>query len=314
MTQNTYNILSLDGGGLRGLITAVLLDRLEYTRPGFLGSLDLIVGTSTGGILALALAKGLPPYAIMKMYMNNGGVIFNRSVWRKMGGALGLTRAKYDNDGLRSVLTDVFGNGKLAELTKKVAVTAFRLDNGSKDQRTWSPKVFHNFPGTDSDGDERALDVALYTSAAPTYFPSVGGYVDGGVFANNPSLVGLAQALDARHPGGPIDKIRLLSVGTGENLSHLEGDRLDWGIAEWAAPLLNILFDGVSEVADFQCRQILRDNYHRLQLSFPPGTSIPMDSVDDLGNMLCKAQAVPIVDTVRWLADCGWCGDTTKTA
>lgn len=309
-TTDTCNILSLDGGGLRGLVTAVFLERLEYSCPGFLASVDLVVGTSTGGILALALAKGLTPYTIMRMYLDKGGVIFNRSPWRRLASFFGLTRAKYDNDGLRTVLGEVFGDCTLGDLSKRVVVTAFELDDKDTTGRSWKPKIFHNCSGVDSDCNERVVDVALYTSAAPTYFPSVDGFIDGGVFANNPSVVGLAQALDCRNEGAggvsTVDKIRLLSVGTGANLSHVEGDRLDWGVTEWAKPLLDILLDGVSEVADFQCGEILRDRYQRLQLDFPSGVTIPMDSVSALDRLLQMAQVAPVVDTVRWLSKCGW--------
>ena len=300
MSSNTYNVLSLDGGGLRGIITATFLERLEASCPGFLASIDLVVGTSTGGILALALAMGLPPFAIVKMYLDHGAEIFDRPFWRRVGSTFNLTGAKYDNSALTRVLEGVFGKTTLYGLGKKVAITAFDLDDESK--KTWSPKIFHNFPGADSDGAETALRVALRTSAAPTYFPSVDGYVDGGVFANNPSVVALAQALDKRHPGTlSVDQVRLLSVGTGANLQSVAGNSLDWGVAEWARPLLNILMDGVADVADFQCRQILGNSYHRLQLDFPPGTCIPMDGVDDLGRMLQLAQAAPLAETTEWV-------------
>ena len=303
--KKTYNILSLDGGGLRGVITAVLLERIEAASPGFLASVDLVAGTSTGGILALALARGLPPYKIVRMYLDQGAAIFSRPLSRRLVSLLGVARAKYDNDGLARVLEEVFGDARLADLGKRVAVTAFDLDDEAKEGRTWRPKVFHNYPGEDGDGAELARDVALRTSAAPTYFPSSGGYVDGGVFANNPSVVALAQALDARYFAGSVrylTDIRLLSVGTGDNLKHLAGARLDWGLSEWARPLLDVLMDGVSEVADFQCRQLLKDNYCRLQVDFPEGTEIPMDSVDDLGKMLQLAQVAPVSDATRWVA------------
>ena len=303
----TYNILSLDGGGLRGLITATLLERLEDSTPGFLRNIDLVVGTSTGGILALALAKGLTPYSTMRMYIDHGAEIFHRSLGRKVSGLLGLTRAKYDNKNLAKVLSDVFGKDKLKDLKKRVAVTSFKLDDrGSLRPPSWNPKIYHNYPGSDSDGEELALDVAMRTAAAPTFFPTTDGYVDGGTVANNPSMVALAQALDLRSqlgPGRELSSIRLLSVGTGVNTCRIPGERLDWGLAQWARPLLDILLDGVSEIADFQCRQILREKYFRLQVELPEGQDVPMDSVKDLPLMLQLGQQAPVRTTAEWLRE-----------
>ena len=199
MSNNTYNILSLDGGGLRGLITSSLLDRLAERYPTLLSNLDLVVGTSTGGILALALAKDLPPSTISKMYLQYGSDIFARPLSRRIGSLFNLTKAKYDNAPLAKVLDKVFGDAHLGELPKKVAITTFDLDNRAETERCWSPKIFHNFVGEGSDGYRKVVDVALYTSAAPSFFPSSDGYIDGGVVANNPSVVALAQALDLRY-------------------------------------------------------------------------------------------------------------------
>jgi patatin-like phospholipase/acyl hydrolase len=307
--MKTYNILSLDGGGLRGLITTTLLERIEAAAPGFLANASLIVGTSTGGILALALAQGLAPYRIMRMYLDDGPQIFHRSLGRKIGSLLGLREAKYNNDGLKKALQEVFGDSKLKDLGKRVAVTAFKLDDQTTFPPTWRPKIFHNYPGEDSDGEERVVNVALRTANAPTFFPSSDGYVDGGTFAGNPSVVALAQALDPRSQLGKmrdLSCIRLLSVGTGENATYLPGGRLDWGVGQWAMPLVNILLDGVAGIADFQCRQILREKYFRLQVELPEDKKIPMDSVNDLSLMLGIGQQSPIRPAVQWLRDQGW--------
>jgi len=149
----------------------------------------------------------------------------------------------------------------------------------------------------------------LRTASAPTFFPSSDGYVDGGIFANNPSVVALAQALDPRsQPGKTRDLscIRLLSVGTGENATCLPGGRLDWGVGQWAVPLVDVLLDGVAGIADFQCQQILREKYFRLQVELPSGRKIPMDSVDDLTLMLQIGQQATILPTAKWVQSSGW--------
>ena len=306
--MSKYRILSLDGGGLRGLISARILERLS-DEPGlsdWIGRTDLFAGTSTGGILALALASGKPASDIFRLYMEKGPEIFDDSVFDDIRDLGKLVGAEYSNKGLKKALRKVFGTTLLRSLPKRVAVTAFDLDNEAADlrERTWAPKIFHNFPGEDSDGEQKAAEVALYTSAAPTYFPSAGGYIDGGVFANNPSMVGLAQAMDSRNrpdERADIEGVVLLSVGTGTSLSYIRGKSVDWGYGQWMKPLINILMDGVAGISDFQCKQILGERYHRVQITFDPEETIPLDSVEKLPRMEEIANAYDITDVRDWL-------------
>jgi uncharacterized protein len=301
-----YNILSLDGGGLRGIITATILERIEQELPGFLSRTSLFSGTSTGGILALSLASGMPPRKIIEMYEQQGPKIFKPSTWRQILGFFNLAESRYDNEELKKALLGVFGDTKLEDLKTRVTVPSFRLDNRRPNirQRTWSPKIFHNFPGADSDGPVKVRDVALYTSSAPTYFPTEDGYIDGGVFANNPSLVALSQALDSRQDERDtpkLEEICLLSVGTGTNLEHIEGDYLDWGDIKWLKPLLDILMDGVSEVSDFQCRQLLSEHYNRIQMVFGPDEKLSMDDVNKIPRMKEIASQANLDEALGWI-------------
>lgn len=287
-----YRILSLDGGGLRGLITARMLQRLndEPEIPGWLEKADLIAGTSTGGILALGLAAGKSAKEIGDLYKNKGSEIFDDSIWddiRDLGKTIG---AEYSNKALKKELRSIFGTTTLEQLTRKVAIPAFDLDNEAKDtrQRSWKPKIFHNFSGETSDGANLAADIALYTSSAPTYFPSADGYIDGGVFANNPSLVAIAQAISRSNTDeerANLADIVLLSVGTGISLTYIKGKSLDWGYAQWIKPLINILMDGVAGISDYQARELLGSRYHRLQVVFKTTENIPLDAVNKLDRM-----------------------------
>jgi patatin-like phospholipase/acyl hydrolase len=302
-----YRILAIDGGGIRGIVTTVLLKRLQSTPglEGFLASVDLIAGTSTGGLLALGIAHGLDLEEIRDLYVIDGPKIFDDS-WLDDLLDLGRLRgADYKIAPMRRVFKRVLGEDTtLGQLGKRVLITAFDLDNEDPDplKRTWKPKLFHNFPGAGNDRHELAHKVGMYTAAAPTYFPTVDGFVDGGVYANNPSMCALAQTQDRRYrPTPSMDEVVLLSLGTGTSLFSIRGKALDWGYAQWIKPLINLMLDGISGIADYQCSQMLRERYHRLAPVFPPEISIPMDEVAKIPYMIGFSENFDLRSTVRWM-------------
>ncbi|RMG94197.1 MAG: hypothetical protein D6706_14185 [Chloroflexi bacterium] len=311
----TYRILSIDGGGIRGLLVAVLLERLEASHPGFLAQIDLFAGTSTGGILALGLAAGMPPAKGRELYEQKGPQVFADSFWhnvKNLGFAIG---AQYGNENLKIALQEILQDKKLKELEKRVVISAFDLDNetaASHKPRSWKPKFFHNFPGPDSDGEELAIDIALRTSAAPGFFPVYQGYIDGGVVANNPAMCAVAQALDPRTGQQPLEEIVLLSIGTGHNPKYIKAYNEDWGWLQWAVrlrsgtetpvelPLLEIILDGSLGVADFQCRRLLHERYHRLNphLTRPIG----LDDITEIPALVEAGEQFNLDDTLTWLS------------
>jgi patatin-like phospholipase/acyl hydrolase len=301
-----YRVVAIDGGGIRGLVTTILLQRI-VAAPGlenFLGSIEFIAGTSTGGLLALGIAHDLDLAKIRDVYVKEGPEIFDDSWLDDLVDLGKLVGAEYGTNPLRRVLQNLLGDTTLGQLKKRVLITAFDLDNEdpNPEKRTWKPKLFHNFPGPNSDRESLAVDVGLYTSAAPTYFPSVDGYIDGGVYAGNPSMCALAQTQDSRYgPMPPLDDVLLLSLGTGTSLQYIKGKTHDWGYAQWLKPLINLMLDGTAGIADYQCRQILGSRYHRLAPVFPPGVTVPMDDVGKIPYMIEFAQALPIDDTIAWL-------------
>ncbi|MCS6803497.1 MAG: hypothetical protein NZ773_16360, partial [Dehalococcoidia bacterium] len=99
----------------------------------------------------------------------------------------------------------------------------------------------------------------------------------------------------------PLDSVALLSLGTGRNLEYLRGRRHDWGFAQWARPLISLMLDGTVGIADYQCRQLLGERYHRLAPAFPPGLRIGMDEIRRLPELGRFAEALPIDDTLAWL-------------
>jgi patatin-like phospholipase/acyl hydrolase len=310
-----FRILSCDGGGIRGVLSAVLLNRLSAAYPNLLqdrpDTISMYAGTSTGGILALGLAAGLTPAQIRDLYVTDGKLIFDSSWTRDVVELGGLSGSKYDNVNLKQILQETFGARKLQDLKPRVLIASFSLDNQASDpaSRTWNPKFFHNFTGADSDGDSLLVDVAMSTSAAPTYFPSYGVYIDGGVIANNPSMAAVVQAMDGRNQPGEratLDGIKLLSIGTGASLQYIDDVDHDWGDAQWIKPILNVMMDGSVGVADFECRQLLGNSYCRVEPIFPAGKSFAMDDVSKAVDLMDQANSFDLASTVAWLNASGW--------
>jgi hypothetical protein len=206
--------------------------------------------------------------------------------------------AKYRSRSRAAKLRALFDGARLVDLAHKVLIASFDLDNrGETAPRTWKPKLFHNFPGQNTDGDRLTWEVAMATSAAPVLFPAFDRYVDGGVYSNNPSMCVLAQLFDQRYRpmrdperGGRnprLDEIVLLSIGSGLNPRFVPrpATGFGWGVIPWALPsignIVTLVTDGTVGIADYQCRQLLRENYHRVQPMLQ-GVEIELDSVTDL--------------------------------
>lgn len=288
-------ILSLDGGGLRGIFTSHLLCRLQDAVPDLITKADLLAGTSTGGLIALGLASGMKPAELVNLYKDRGPEIFSRPWYR--GFIPGVS--KYDGKGLQKVLEEVFGQRLLSDLPKRVLVSAFDLDrwDGTPppgQHRVWKAKFFHNYPGPGTDGPTPVVKAARYTSAAPTFFPPVDGFVDGGVVANNPSVCAAAKAIKA---GARYEDLRVLSVGTGFNPKHLDGK--DKGLIGWAPNLVGIFMEGGVDVADYQLEQFLGDRYHRLNDDLP--REIELDDLKAVPMLLELAEKTDIRPAVAWL-------------
>ena len=298
----TYKILSLDGGGIRGLFTAVLLHRLSAQVPGFLDRADLLAGTSTGGILALGLADKMSTVQLVKLYKDHGKAIFSSSWLHKVRDLGDVIGAKYSNANLISIIRAQFGDRTLNDLLpRRVLIPTFDLDKPAKGHipRMWNPKYFHNFPGSESDGAQKIADVVLRTSAAPTFFPVYQGYVDGGVAANNPAMSALAQALDKNTGNQALADIRLFSVGTGLSPVRIPGESNNWGIFQWARHLPEMLIEGMMGVADYECARLLHHNYFRLAPVLPH--PIPLDAAGKIDELIAQAEKADLAPAVNWL-------------
>jgi predicted acylesterase/phospholipase RssA len=228
-------ILSLDGGGIRGVVTARLLERIEKACPGFMKHVDVIAGASTGGIQALKLASGGKVTDLVGLYKNRGKDIFKprdfldvvpntvRVVLLVLAlGVSGVLLALHYKLAALIVLCSFLGVVALLHVVSKVD-ELFRSDYSAEhfeavlkdelgtdktlrdcnkivliptfDQREWNTKFFDNFPGDTRDLDQRLWEIARCTSAAPTYWASHQWCLDGGLYANNPSDSAVASCL-----------------------------------------------------------------------------------------------------------------------
>jgi patatin-like phospholipase/acyl hydrolase len=303
-----FRILSLDGGGIRGLLSTLLLRRLidESSVSDLIDRVDMFAGTSTGGLIALGLAAEIPLDRIRDLYLREGPKIFAENFFGQFRDVGNLFRPQYSNRELRQVLGEVFGDKKLGDLKRQVMIPAFELDNLKNmrpgESRRWKGKIFHNLPNREADKDRLVRDVALYTCSAPTYFPVADGFIDGGVFANNPSLCAIAQALDRRWRNHPrLGDIRLLSIGSGQRMAYLAGDEHHWGVVQWGAKIIPILMEASQETAHFQCVQLLGDaQYCRVQPIFPE--DYRMDSVERIPEMMDFARkSVNLNGATDWI-------------
>ena len=312
-------ILSIDGGGIRGLIPAMVLTELEMRagRP-VAECFDLIAGTSTGGILALGLsaasdtgksggkgggrgggssksgaAQEFSAADLAAIYEERGRDIFQRSRWQ---GALSLREIvdeTYSHASLEAVLEEFFGGRRLRDSLTNVLITAYDIQRRCPlFLKSW--KAEH--------GSVTIKDAARATSAAPTYFEpariEVDGemreLIDGGVFINSPAV---SAYVEARRLFPDESRFVLLSLGTGELLRPIRHAKAKtWGKARWLAPLLSCMFDGVSDAADYQMQALLGQDYYRLQTRLNTASD-DMDNTAPANLQRLKQEATALLQT-----------------
>ena len=141
-----YKILSIDGGGIRGIIPARVLERLETHRPGIVQEFDLYAGSSTGAVLAAGFAYGFDPRFMRQMYQGFGKEVFADSIWDDLRDLKYILGADYSIDNMKALLERVIGETTLGDLEKKVLIATFDLKDESRDPPRWKPKFFHNYP------------------------------------------------------------------------------------------------------------------------------------------------------------------------
>jgi len=285
-------VLSIDGGGIRGIIPALVLAEVErQTKRSACELFDLIAGTSAGGIITLGVTapgeNGKPLHSAQELadfFITDGPTIFSRSLLRTIKTVDGLLEEKYSVSGLEAALQRNLGEALLAEALGDVLITSYDIQSHEpfffkSSQARKEPE--RNYP---------MRVVARATSAAPTYFepehaiphvarsgePSDYALVDGGTFANNPALCAYAEAM-RDHPGADI---LVVSLGTGRLTETIPFRKAKhWGLVEWARPLLGVIMDGTSAAVDYQLDQLLERNVRHFR--FQTELKGVSDSLDD---------------------------------
>ncbi len=237
-------ILSIDGGGIKGVFPASFLASIEDAIGDRVSNyFDLIVGTSTGGIIALGLGLGFSGKEILSFYEKMGPTIFRRfSIWKKIK-QLGFS--KYAQQPLRDALESLFGERTLGESTKRLVIPALNLETGD----IYIYKTAHH-PRLERDYKQKVVDVALATAAAPTFFPThrnIAGtpLIDGGIWANNPVGLSVVEAVGVI--GWPLDSLKILSVGcTTEPVNVRWGRNFALGFGYWELKILDLVLTAQS--------------------------------------------------------------------
>ncbi len=302
--NDPFRILSIDGGGIRGILPGQILVALEEKLQRLSGNsetriadyFDMIAGTSTGGILTCLYLypdksnKSRPLFTAsdaVNLYLENGGGIFKESTIRVDG----LRQEKYPVIAIETLLKKYFKDTKLSRLLKPCLITSYNI-------HTRSTHFFTQHDAKKNKAyDYYLYDVARGTSAAPTYFEPAGvtslsgityPVVDGGVFASNPALCAYAEAREKFIPSKHRGQMNLLmlSIGTGSKKESYSYDKAKgWGKMGWVKPVLDIMLSGASETVDFQMKHIFdaigcSDNYFRINPDIGEA-SIEMDDASE---------------------------------
>lgn len=288
--KQSYHILSLDGGGIRGLMSAIWLKRLQekLDRP-LHHYFDLVAGTSTGALLACGISSGLSIDKMIDLYVEKGEEVFPAGPSHLWGRAAklfteGISGPKYDGLGLDKVLKETFQTTTFGSLkVTPTLITAYDV-LGREAVVFKSNKPEHQ--------KLKVWEICRASSAAPSFFPAHVmkvkeadlPLVDGGVVATNPTACAIAEAikLNSIHNDEvnvPLQNFIVASFGTGESTRSITiEDAQNWGAFEWAVPLVNIVFDGSSDSVNYISSQLIAPgNYYRFQTLL----SEAFDDLDD---------------------------------
>lgn len=292
-------ILTIDGGGIRGTFPAAFLANLENDLEHPIGRyFDLIAGTSTGGIIAIGLALGLRAGDILRLYEEKGPAIFaqtRRGIrgWLSRRYRLGrwlFWGPKYSAEPLRAALGEALGDRRLGEAQTRLMIPAWH----PKMQAVYIFKTAHH-PRLQTDYKELAVDAAMATAAAPTFFrehitANDVGLVDGGLWANNPTGIAVVEAISTL--GWPADQLKILSIGCLEDIKVV---REAYGAARLAPQLASLFMAGQSH-GSLGIAHVLTGDPHQRKAIYRISQPVPdgfytLDNTGRIGDLKGRAFA-----------------------
>lgn len=288
--MNTCNILALSGGGYKGLFSAHVLSYLEkeFDCP-IAKKFDLIAGTSIGGIIAIALALEIPTEKIEKLFIDKGNIIFKKRHFWSNGYLL---NSKYNNTGLKDTLSDLFENKTIEDLKHKIIIPTVNYTEGK-------PQLFKtpHCAGLCKDKNTKLIDVAMATSAAPTYFPiyqsNLGDFVDGGLVANHPGYFATIEA--QKYLTHNLQDIHQLHIGTISQkfISPSSKRILKSSFFSWGAILISLIFSCQENTANFFLNYTLGNRYYSIdgETSDKQAKKIKLDAVSEQSKTLLIQKA-----------------------
>jgi len=260
--------LSLDGGGIKGLFSAAIMTHIENDLNTRISDhFDLIVGTSTGGIIALGLAIGMTPKEIVHFYVKNGPKIFPPSIFAEKRH---LFKMKYNSDTLELAIRECFGDKIMSDCFKRLVVPSYNI---SEDD-IYLFKTPHHKRLT-RDWKIPLWKVAMATSAAPTYFPSFQKLdhirlIDGGVWSNNPTMVGIVEAISMLNV--PLSSIKVCNLGTTDEIKGRPKKLDEGGLWQWKNDAVEVIMRGQSIGAYTQALHLIgKGNILRINPPVPKG-------------------------------------------
>ena len=270
----TIKVLSIDGGGTRGLMPSTMLYQIEqYTEKSITEIFDVIVGSATGGIIATALAAGLPTEQIIDIYLKKASFILPGNFFRKIWNPVNLFAPKYPNKNLKELLEDKLGCAvTLGDVYNRFGeetvflLASLNLSPEVKQGETpqFKIKIFNS--RNPADHQEQLVEVALKTSAAAVNLPIYQQFGEGGNYANDPALIGLSYCLNKEGKQGydaEIEDIKVLSLGCGSDggshFSKKEIGKGNWGLIKWMGRLVNLVIDTNMVYTQYLMSEMLGD-------------------------------------------------------